>query len=448
SDAAKYMTKNEMSALLINIDENTTAGIVTDHDIRARVVAANEIVSEPVYKIMSSPLITITENSLVFEAILKMQEKRVRHLAVKDVGGNITSVVSFEELMQAQTYSLSIIIHEIEHAESVAEIIEVHDKMPQLINTLINSGANTQNITRIITSVTDTISRKLIEFAINDLGQPPGKFAFIVLGSEGREEQTLATDQDNAIIFEETDNEVDKDYYIKLGEKVCNWLNDVGYKFCEGNIMAKNPKWCQPFSVWKEYFSNWILLPESKNLLNINIFFDYRMVYGHSGFVEDLTKFIYREVEKTDQFYYHFAGNALQFKSPLDFFGNIRTTNTAQKEGVFSIKESIVPLVSFARIYALKNGVIETNTLARMKQLVNGEFIREEMYDEFVVAYNYLMLMRFTHQIELIQQGKTADNFIVLKKQTGIEQTMLKKVFNQIADFQKNIAMNFTGKTI
>lgn len=448
SEAARIMTKNNISALLINIDDNTTTGIITDHDIRSRVVAGNENVNDPVYKIMSAPLISISENSLVFEAILKMQEKNIRHLAVKNLSGKITSVVSFEELMQAQTYSLSIIIHEIEHAVDVSAIVEVHEKMPQLINTLINSGANTQNITRIITAVTDSVTRKLIEFAIKELGEPPVKFAFVVLGSEGREEQTLATDQDNAIIYEQTQNEEHIKYFKNLGEKVCNWLNDVGYHFCEGDIMAKNTKWCQPFPVWKKYFSDWILQPESKNLLNINIFFDYRLVYGEADFVDALTDFIHNEVTKTDMFYYLFAGNTLQFKSPIDFFGNIRTTTSTHNEDVFSIKESIVPLVSFARIYGLKNEIVETNTLGRMKQLVNGKFISEELYEEFVVAYNFLMLMRFTHQIELINKGKDADNFIVLKRLTGIEQTMLKKVFNQIAEFQKNIAINFTGKTL
>ncbi len=169
--------------------------------------------------------------------------------------------------------------------------------MPAVVQNLIRNGAKAKNLTRLITTVSDTILVKLLDMAIARIGQPPCRFAFMVMGSEGRMEQTLKTDQDNAIIYEdpsESSAEEVRAYFMALAETVCTWLDQVGYDFCKGDVMAKNPKWCQPVSVWKQYFSNWTHQAEAEDLLQASIFFDFRGGYGDMAIVSDLRQYLMR----------------------------------------------------------------------------------------------------------------------------------------------------------
>ena len=181
------------------------------------------------------------------------------------------------------------------------------------------------------------------DFSIEEVGEPPARFAFISLGSEGREEQTLATDQDNAIIFEDVaEKERDKvsSYFLEFSEKVCTWLDQAGYDFCKGNVMAMNPEWCQPISKWKEYFNSWITEAKPQDLMEVSIFFDFRCLYGDVRFTRELREDIAMKVANRDAFFYQLAQNALLFRLPLDFFGNIAVESSGDNPDTFNIKHA------------------------------------------------------------------------------------------------------------
>jgi signal-transduction protein with cAMP-binding, CBS, and nucleotidyltransferase domain/PAS domain-containing protein len=441
-EAAKLMRENNSSSLLVKNEDGDIVGIATDLALKERVVADRMEYDVPVAKIMSSPLIYIDENALIFEAVMLMEEKRVKHLVVKNEQGETTNVLSNENLLNVHRYSSTYLVDEIAQAETIEEISKAHERLPRIIKSLVDSGAHARNITRITSRVSETVLNKLLDFAILEMGEPPARFAFLTLGSEGREEQTLATDQDNALIFENVDEEKKEEvgkYFLELSEKVCTWLDQVGYNFCKGEVMAMNPKWCQPITVWKNYFSRWITKAKPQDLLEVSIFFDFRCMYGEESLVAELREHIFRRVADKDVFYYQLAQNALLFKLPVDFFGNISVESGGDHPNTFNIKYVIALIVGYARLYAINFALEETNTLQRLDRLKSRSFIGRELHEDITEAYNYLMQIRFTHQVNMLNKGQEPDNHIYLDELNYMEKSALKKIFSQVGSLQKKL---------
>ncbi len=446
-EAAKLMTSERRSSILIKSDNGDFVGIVTDRDI-SMAVANGRNLNAPASEIMSSPLISIPEQALIFEAAIMMQDKKIRHLTVKDKSGKIINEISNNELLQVQRYSPASMIHEIGAAASPDEIASSRGRLPLLIKALVDCGVDAKNITRINTSISDLILNKFIKFAIDELGEPPVWFTFVTMGSEGRMEETLCTDQDNAIIHEDLLPEQEKiarKYFEKLAEKVCGWLEKAGYKRCEGLVMATNPKWRCSLSEWKKHFSTWITSATPQNLLEFNIFFDFRAVYGDRQLSKDLKKHINELLNNTPPFFLLLAENCLLYNPPIGMFGKISVKTSGKHADTFSIKEAMKPLINFARIYSLKHEINTTNTLARLDGLFEKGIITESTHNEMAHVYNFLMRLRFSHQASAISDGNEPDNHINPKNLTNIEREILKKTFSQIAACQTKLSFDFKG---
>jgi CBS domain-containing protein len=434
-DAANLMKQHRCSSILIKQD-GKFVGIATDQDFRNRVVAANLKISNPISDIMSYPLISISDHASVFEAFIKVMKSEIKHLAVTNNDNTAIGVISNSDLINAQGKLPFLYIKDINQAESYEEISQKQKQLPQSIYTLINGGAKAQNINNFVTAITDAILDKLIKLAIQEIGEPPARFAFMVMGSEGRKEQTLKTDQDNAIIFEDV-NEQDKDsvnrYFLKLGEHVCNMLDKTGYDFCKGNIMAKNPKWCQPVSMWNKYFKEWIFNASSETLLKTSIFFDFRFGYGDIGLVNDLRTTLFDFLDSRSVFFRYMAENTSQFRVPVGFWGNFIVESKGKFKNTFDIKKPMMIVVDFARIYALQYKISATNTMERLELLYKKNVISESDYNEISHSYSYMMNLRFINQIDgIINDSKDPDNHINPKKLSRIEQQTLKEIFKKI----------------
>ena len=272
----------------------------------------------------------------------------------------------------------------------------------------------------------------------------------MILGSEGRNEQTLKTDQDNAIIFEdvpEASQAAVQEYFLKFGETVCTLLDDAGYAFCNGDVMAKNPKWCQPLAVWKKNFSKWIHGAEGEDLLQASIFFDFRTGYGDGALVDSLRTFLFKALDGWPGFMRHLTENAMYFKPPIGFFRNFVVESKGKHRDMFDIKSAMTPIVDFARVYALKNHIDETNTLDRLHQLYLKGILQITEYEELEKAYSFLLQLRFVRQVTAIVDDKDSPhNYINPKKLTRIEQKMLKEIFNRIEKFQAKLEFDFIGR--
>ncbi|WP_462270261.1 DUF294 nucleotidyltransferase-like domain-containing protein [Desulfobacter sp.] len=446
-DAAILMKQHKCGSILIK-QEGRFIGITTDQDFRNKVVADELKISNPISDIMSSPLISIQEHSSVFEAFIKILKAGVKHLAVVNNENDAIGVISNSDLINAQGKLPFLFIKEINKAVSYKEISKKQKQLPQSISTLINEGAKAQNINNFVTAITDAILEKLINFAIAEIGPPPVKFAFMVMGSEGRKEQTLKTDQDNAIIFEDV-NEAEpasvNAYFLTLGEHVCNMLDKTGYDFCKGDIMAKNPKWCQPVSIWKKYFKEWIYNASPEALLQISIFFDFRLGYGDSRLVNELREYLFDILGNGKGFFKYMAANTTHFRLPIGFFGNFIVESKGKYKNTFDIKKPMMLVVDFARIYALQNKISATNTMERLALLYKKNVISESDYNDISHSYSYMMNLRFINQIDgIINKGGEANNNINPKKLSRIEQQTLKEIFKKI-ETRTKLQQDFFG---
>jgi CBS domain-containing protein len=448
--AAAIMTEHNTSSIFIREPGTDVVGVVTDNDLRKKVTATGMDILKPVSEIMSSPLRTISSNALVFEALMEMMQQNIKHLGVRDAHSKVTGVITNRDLLKVQGQSPVFIVREISGAKLVNQVVQIQRQVPRLIQTLINTGAKAQNITRFLTTVSEAILEKIIGFALNEMGPPPARFAFMVLGSEGRKEQTLKTDQDNAIVIEDVPEssrgEIMK-YFLSFAEKVCTWLNEAGYDFCKGGVMAQNPQWCQPLARWKKYFTQWIHTAEPEALLQASIFFDFRGAYGDMDLVDDLRQHLFASLKGWPGFFRHLAENALYFTPPIGFFRNFLVESKGEHRDTFNIKAAMQPVVDYARIYALNYKIAETNTFERIDQLLDRQKISTQEHNELETAYSYLMQQRFANQVKsAMDDNSEPDNYINPKHLSRIEQTLLKEIFKRIEKFQGKLSFDFTGQ--
>jgi len=446
--AAAAMCRARSSAILVKAPSGEPIGIVTDQDLRNRVLAVNRDPTWPISTIMSAPLVQIADRALLFEAARLMQERNVQHLVVTDERGGARGFLTAAEVLHVQRHAVAMVLSEIQGASSPEELRDSRAKLPVFVKALLESGARVESITRIMTAVSDAVLVRLLALAEAELGPPPATYAFVALGSEAREEQTLATDQDNALIYADVPaerSEAVHAYFLRLGEKVCGWLDLVGYRRCKGEVMACNPKWCQPLSRWRQYFADCIAAANPQDLLDVNVLFDFRCAYGEMDYVVQLRQHFQQLLagDGKNTFFFHLAQSTLRFRAPRGFFGNIQLESAGERPAAFNIKAAIIPLVNFARIYALQHGFAETNTLDRLRRLRDQNQLVPSSHDELAQAYTVLMLMRLTHQAAQWNRGEAPDNFIDLQELTQLDRSVLKKVFADLTVFQARLETDF-----
>ena len=446
--AAELMTRRGRAALAVTSGPDAqVVGILTDRDLRERIIGTGADSSSPVAQVMSAPVAALPGTAAVFEAILTMQERGIHHLAVRGEDGRIIGIVRNTDLVQFHQYSSAVITSQIQRAESVGQIIAARERFPRLVKTLLDCGARPRNIARITSRLTDAIVDRLLELAAKQLGPAPCRYCFVALGSEGRGEQTLVTDQDNAIIYEDLEGEAATQagaWFLKLGELVCAWLDQAGYALCTGKMMASNPRWCRPLSAWRQHFAAWISAANPNDLLEFSTFFDMRGVSGDRQLTADLRRFIHGAIADNPPFLLHFARNALLYKPPIGLFGQL-VGEAGEGSQMISLKEASLTMVHFARLYALRHRLDETNTLDRLQKLNVLGVLKKPFYDEVIDAYSYILQMRLNRQAQLLADNQPADNLIDPKALNHMEQTMLKQAFGVVSSLRKKISYDFFG---
>lgn len=446
---ASLMTARNVTAALIASTDATVIGIVTDHDLRARVLAEKIPPNTPVHTIMSSPLTKIPEHALIYEALMRMEERGVRHLAVEDRYGQVIGVVDSKSLIQFQRYGPIVLSREISRSATPEEVAHCCERTPPLVKALIDSSARPRHVTNMLASICDATTERLVQLAIDEIGSPPTPFAFIAMGSQGRQEQTLLTDQDNGIIYAPPANANPtqvNDYYLRLGARVCEGLERAGYPLCRGHVMANNPRWCRSLPDWLTGFDEWVHKSEPQEIIDLSIFFDFRTVYGDADLTHDLRRYIHATLVDQPAFFHHVAQNALMFKPPFRLLGNIYLGGgSTEHAGEINLKDAMMPMVSFARLYALRHQLNQTHTLERIEALSDRNIILPSSRDEIVAAYDFLMQLRLQNQIAAIQTGRTPQNVIHPPKLGYIQRESLKQAFAQIAAVQKKVSYDFLG---
>lgn len=416
---------NKRSEIISVKSREETVGIVTDKDIRNRLMNDGITMDSPVVKLMTSPVISINQGALLYEAVLLFREHGISHLMVTNNNNQIYGNVSYLKCLEMQNNSLTFLLQEIQNCDVISDMRNIYNKVPVLIQAIFTSTDNINSVSRIITSIADAINKRVIEMAIAEIGQPPCQFAFIAMGSEGRGEQTLKTDQDNAIIFAEPSDD-NKKYFLRLSVIINENLHRVGYARCEGDLMAGNPEWCNHIDEWKHIFSKWINNPVTLNVLDGSLFFDMRLIFGSERLSSELIDFVYKELEGKDE-----------------FFGQLAKTVAASKP-VFErkrvdVKKFLLPIVGYLRAKALYYSIKQTNSMLRLDYLMAYDLISESKAQEIEKMYNFLMHLRIKWQVSLILDNDWPSNSVSLNNLTAIEQETLRNIIREVQKLQEEL---------
>ncbi|NOQ46569.1 MAG: CBS domain-containing protein [Desulfobulbaceae bacterium] len=441
-DAAGAMAGYRIGSLLIHRAdaEEEIVGIITDRDLRNKVVAAGLDYNEPVKKIMSSPVATVLSQSICFDALLKMMSTGIHHLAVERKS-KIIGVVTSHDIMLLQGNSPYSLFKEIGKQRQMIGLYPLSQKIPEMIRNLIKEGAKAENIARMIAILNDHILERLLTLLEEEMGSPPLDYCFLLMGSEGRREQTFKTDQDNAIVYDDPGDENQRRsaeaYFKEFARKAIDHLFNCGYPLCPGEIMANNPKWCQPISVWRQYFTSWIATPEPEKLLHSTIFFDFRAGYGKAALADSLRHHLNEQSRRQQLYLLHLARECMASRAPLSFFKNFIVEKNGEHRNKLDIKhQGLTPFVNFARVLALKYGVNETNTFSRLRVLTQEGHISQELWATTVKAYEMQMQLRLIHQLHQLEEGTLPDNHIDPADLTDLDRQMLRDAFAVIERLQ------------
>lgn len=445
---AERMAQEKTSCIFITDSSGIVGGYVTDITLRDRVIARRLSVETPIVEVVERNLVSIDREAFIYEALLLMFQTHTRYILLTR-NGEYVGFISRNKLLSEQSQSSLVFIQSVKQATSFAELKNKWEQVPAIVQRLLERGIKSEIVNQVITAVSDTIVLRVIDHVIHEMGSPPSRFVFITLGSEGRMEQTLKTDQDNAIIYEDKANEqreLVRTYFLEFADQVSEALNTIGFSFCKGDFMAKNPKWTHSLSHWKRNFDHWMTESTPETVMKYSTFFDNRAIYGDVGILEELHEYMDVQLQAPLQlFFLNMANNSFQYEPPLTFFKGIRTFNVGEQK-VFDIKKAMTPIVDLTRVFALKYRIFKTNTGDRLKALMEQGYFTPKEYYEIRHAYYYLMGLRLESQArQIIREKMPPQNVIYLDKITKVETRSLVEVFKVIKDFQLKVKIHFTN---
>lgn len=450
--AAEIMSEQDVGSIIIVNKQQHPMGILTDRDIRRNVATGLYGRNRPIKEVMSYPVVCISSDVVVAEVQIAMVKYNIHHLIVTEDGTDqspIVGVISEHDLLVLSGNNPAVLVREIGRSKTVAYLRELRIRAEGLLREYLEQEVSISYIMAIMTEINDQIISRCIRLSIKDLlaqgaGEPPCRYAWMSLGSQGRGEQLLRTDQDSALIFEdlaEGQHEKAKNYFVEMAKLVTEKLFQVGYAYCSGNMMASNPKWCLSTSGWKNIFTQWMKDPKSENILNVSVFFDYRCVHGDASLTTGLTDHIFNELEHTSIFQAFLARAALQNPAPLTFFRNFMVERSGEYKDQFDLKgRAMMPLTDAARVLILqaKKGGIN-NTIQRFKALATLEPQNEELYLAAAEAYEILVRMRARIGLKRQDNGR----YLNPGELSRFQRVLLRNTFNPVQEIQQLLEVRF-----
>ena len=445
-DVAQLMNESlKNNALVCN--NNMPLGIVTDTDMRSKIATGRFPITIAVERIMSSPVITVMENVSLAEAQLLMLKYNVTHLCVTQDGtdkSTIKGIISENDLIIAQASNPGVLIKEIKRSQSAKELKQIRDRLSDLIQTSITKNIPVSHIFNIASEINLAIIKRSVELSILDLGSPPARFAWLSIGSQGRKEQLLLTDQDSILIFEDVapDKYRDvKDYFLKLAKRTTGTLEKIGYELCPNGHMASNMLWCKSLTDWIKQYDNWMKDP-GENSANISsIFFDYEIAFGEQKIEDAISDVVFKNVKNNSLFFDFLGNDALRKNSPLSFFKNFNVEDEGPNKNKFDIKtRALMPLIDGARLLALNfeiRGI--NNTHQRFKQFAITDPKHAEIYLNCAEAFLTLSKFRTLEGLKNDNSGE----FINLDELTKIDRDKLKNALLPMRELEELIKSKF-----
>jgi len=443
-EAAQMLASTNATCVFVVGGDGAAEGILTDRDFAAKVVSEALSLELPVTRIMSRPVITVEGNERVFHALLAMVSRNIHHVLVTQQGVP-AGVLTAHDLMVLQGKSPLNVVRHIEEQGSVTDLAAAQSRIAGLLPLLLREGAKASHITRVVAEVNDRLTVKVLRLAEKKLGPPPLPYCWVVLGSEGRREQTFKTDQDNALIYADAeDQDGVAEYFTQLAAFAQDALVACGYPVCPGNYMASNPRWRQPLRVWLNYFRSWISEAERHQTEDALILFDMRPVGGDFSLFESLMVEKRRCLADAAQFKSMLAFVSTQNKPPLGFFRNFVVEPSGEHKNQLDLKLfGTGPIVDAIRLLALDADVEHTNTSDRLAALPARRDQDPVLFQDLQEAFEFLTLLRIECQLRQVREGQPLSNYVAPEALTHLQRSLLKEAFRAVARVQSVIDENF-----
>ncbi len=444
--ALQTMQKHKVSAIIVVDAAGKPLGIFTERDLVRHTAAGEVDRGRAISTFMTPDPIGLPVTATASEAALVMAQRNIRHLLVCD-DGRLAGVVSERGLFALQRLSMREVTQIIELADTCDELKAGAAEIRALAKNLLAQGIGAEQLTQLIAALNDKLTQRILalEAARHDVAGI--RFCWLALGSEGRHEQTFATDQDNAILFAAADGDEDavRARLLPFARAVNAMLDACGFPLCKGDVMASNAAWCLSAAEWRQCFGRWIRAPLPEALLNASIFFDFRPLWGESALARDLREWLRESTRDDQRFLRMMAANAMQTEPPLGFFGDIVTSAEKGRRGTVDLKaQGSRVITDVARIYALATGVEAPGTAARVRQAGAALRVRPEETEAVVDAFYFLLMLRLQHQHDNAAEAGTAEaNRLDPRGLNDLDRRILKESFRQARKLQRRLALDY-----
>ena len=440
-DAAIIMHERDISCLPV-VADGKIKGILTSGDLVDRVIALRIGMARPRSSdVMTADPFVLSPDALGFDALLAMTERGIGHLPVIDAG-KLVGIITASNLVRQQALSSVFLVSEIRKGKTTEALSDVVAKIPRLLMQLVASGLPPQDVGRLITSIADALTVRLLTLGEAKLGPPPVPYLWLACGSQGRREQTGVSDQDNCLFLDDGFEPAEHDAYFQaLSAFVSDGLDACGYYYCPGDMMATNPRWRQPISVWREYFNGWIAEPDPLAQMLASVMFDLRPIAGKKALFEGVQTETLARARKNSIFRAHMVRNSLKHTPPLSIFRGFALIRSGEHKDTIDLKlNGVVPIVDLARVYALEAGIEQANTRERLTLAHDAGKVSDSGFHDLIDAFDLIAMTRLKHQAEQIRGGQKPDNFLPPRVLSDLERSHLRDAFLVVKTLQSTLA--------
>ena len=444
---AEKMTNKGIGAMLIE-KQGLPVGMITDKDLRNKIVSGEYPITAKAKSIMSAPVITYPAKLTITQAQMAMMKSNISHLVLTEdgtVNTKAVGILSMHDIMLSLGNNPAVLVKAIKRTNSAEEIKPLRNGVMNLLRGYLDQNIPLTLTSKIISELNDVCIKKVVELSLKQMdSEPPVKFAWLAMGSQGRSEQLLHTDQDNALLFEDVPEsrfEETHKYFLQLAKTITSGLNAIGYEYCPADMMGSNPKWCKSLSGFKKMTSTWITNPGPDEVLLSSIFFDYNRAYGDKKLVSKLSNHIFDTVKKYPIFLTHLASGALMNPSPSGFFREFLVEQDGAHKDFFDLKQrALMPLIDAARVLIISLNVPDiNNTWERYEKLAELEPNNKELF--LACSYATKALLRFRTKQGLLHND--SGRYINLEQLTKEEKMKLKRTFKTIKQIQEVLNVRF-----
>lgn len=436
-EIAQIMKDNDVSSVIVIDEENHPLGIITEQDLAHKIVARDFSATEvTAYELSSKPLITLSPENYLYQALILMVKNKIKHLVITENDGTLAGMVTVRDIIKSKKAGALNIAQGIDNAKTIDDLKKPRDEIDNLMAELVRERASAEMICEIISEFYDRLSQKVVRIAEEEMieegyGPPPVNYSFISMGSSGRKEQFIRSDQDNGLIFEDPYRQNEKevqDYFLTLGEKIVSGLVKCGFKECPGNVVASNPTWCRSFKSWRNLVKEWVENPDEESIRFMTIFLDFRHIYGQERYCNLLRNFVVRTMRENIVTLQFLVKDDLKRKPPIGFFKQIKAKKDKKYGEWVNLKKSAcVHIVDCLRVFALREGLTETNTYERLNKLQERGALKVDDAEFVRASYEALMMFRIKDSVDKIRQSLPPDNMIALNTLTKWEKTILRE---------------------